>query len=74
MQAAIQVWPEFALGNNASEVRYRFNWKTPFMLSNHNSRIFYTAGSYVFRSLDRGNNLQAISPEIARDTMPTRTE
>ena len=45
-------------------VRYRFNWETPFLLSNHNSRIFYAAGSYVFRSLDRGNDLRAISPEI----------
>ncbi len=45
-------------------VTYRFNWNTPFILSNHNSKIFYCAGNYVFRSLDRGNNLQAISPEI----------
>ena len=44
--------------------RYRFNWKTPFILSNHNSRIYYCAGNHVFRSLDRGNDLKAISPEI----------
>src|SRR2546429_9083689 len=43
---------------------YRFNWNTPFILSSHNSRIFYAGGNYVFRSLDRGNNLQPISPEI----------
>jgi photosystem II stability/assembly factor-like uncharacterized protein len=43
---------------------YRFNWNTPFILSHHNSRIFYSAGNYVFRSLDRGDNLQVISPEI----------
>jgi S1-C subfamily serine protease/photosystem II stability/assembly factor-like uncharacterized protein len=43
---------------------YRFNWNTPFLLSSHNSRIFYSAGNFVFRSLDRGNNLQPISPEI----------
>jgi S1-C subfamily serine protease/photosystem II stability/assembly factor-like uncharacterized protein len=43
---------------------YRFNWNTPFILSRHNSRIFYCGGNYVFRSLDRGNNLQVISPEI----------
>ena len=43
---------------------YRFNWNTPFLLSNHNSKIFYSAGNFVFRSLDRGNNLQPISPEI----------
>jgi S1-C subfamily serine protease/photosystem II stability/assembly factor-like uncharacterized protein len=44
--------------------RYRFNWNTPFILSNHNPRIFYCAGNYVFRSLNRGDNLQPISPEI----------
>jgi S1-C subfamily serine protease/photosystem II stability/assembly factor-like uncharacterized protein len=43
---------------------YRFNWNTPFILSHQNSRILYCAGNYVFRSLDRGNNLQIISPEI----------
>ncbi len=36
----------------------------PFILSNANSKIFYAAGNYVFRSLDRGNDLRAISPEI----------
>lgn len=44
--------------------RYRFNWKTPFILSHHNARIYYSAGNHVFRSLDRGENLQSISPEI----------
>lgn len=43
---------------------YRFNWNTPFILSSHNPKIFYSAGNYVFRSLDRGDDLQAISPEI----------
>ena len=43
---------------------YRFNWRTPFELSRHNTRIFYTAGNYVWRSLDRGDDLQRISPEI----------
>ncbi len=46
------------------EPPYRFNWNTPFQLSNFNSNIFYAAGNYVFRSFDRGNNLKIISPEI----------
>ncbi|MFO0923788.1 MAG: PDZ domain-containing protein [Pirellulales bacterium] len=45
-------------------VTYRFNWNTPFILSNHNSKIFYSAGNHVFRSFDRGNDLRVISPEI----------
>ena len=34
--------------------RYRFNWKTPFILSPHNSQIHYSAGNHVFRSVARG--------------------
>jgi photosystem II stability/assembly factor-like uncharacterized protein len=45
---------------------YRFNWRTPFILSSHNPRIFYCAGEYVFRSLDGGKDLRQISPEISR--------
>ncbi len=43
---------------------YRFNWNAPFILSSHNSRIFYCGGNYVFRSIDRGDHLEIISPEI----------
>ena len=46
--------------------RYRFNWSTPFILSNHNPRIFYCAGNYVFRSVNRGEEMKPISPEITR--------
>ena len=45
---------------------YRFNWRTPFALSHFNHRIYYSAGNYVFRSIDRGNGIEAISPEITR--------
>lgn len=44
--------------------RYRFNWNTPFMLSHHNTKIYYAAGNHVFRSLDRGSGIEAISPDI----------
>ncbi|MEZ6138227.1 MAG: PDZ domain-containing protein [Pirellulaceae bacterium] len=43
---------------------YRFNWNTPFQLSNFNSNVFYAAGNHVFRSEERGQNLKAISPDI----------
>lgn len=45
--------------------RNRFNWNTPFILSNHNPAIFYCASQYVYRSLKRGDDLKRISPEIA---------
>ena len=42
----------------------RFNWNTPFILSSHNPRIFYSGAQYVFRSINKGENLKAISPDL----------
>ncbi len=46
--------------------KFRFNWNTPFILSSHNSHIFYAGGNYVFRSVTQGEDLRIISPEITR--------
>ncbi|MHC5065099.1 MAG: WD40/YVTN/BNR-like repeat-containing protein [Planctomycetota bacterium] len=54
--------------------RYRFNWETPFILSHHNSRIYYSAGSHVFRSLHKGDDNVAISPEITRTDRGSATD
>ncbi len=56
-----------------SDLEYRFNWKTPFALSSHNSRIYYAAGNYVFRSIAKGDNMELISPEITRTNRGTAT-
>src|SRR5205814_1015109 len=50
----------------AGKEAYRFNWNTPFILSNANPSIFYCAAQYVFRSVDRGDHLRMISPEITK--------
>lgn len=51
----------------------RFNWNTPFLLSKHNSRIFYAAGSYLFKSLNRGDDLRPVSPQITRSDKGSAT-
>ena len=42
----------------------RWNWNTPFILSHHNPAIFYCGAQYMFRSINRGADLKAISPEL----------
>ncbi|MDP2916067.1 MAG: hypothetical protein Q8O91_11530 [Candidatus Aminicenantes bacterium] len=44
---------------------YRFIWCTPLHLSPHNSRILYTGGQVLLRSLDRGDHWQEISPDLS---------
>ena len=51
-------------GRGGSSERTRFNWETPYILSGHNSKIVYTAGNKVFKSLNRGAGMKAISPNI----------
>jgi photosystem II stability/assembly factor-like uncharacterized protein len=53
--------------------RHRFNWNTPFILSNHNPSIFYCMGEVVFRSVNKGDNLKVISPELTRTKMGSGT-
>jgi len=42
----------------------RFNWTPPIHLSPHNSQIIYIGAQAVFRSLDRGDHWQQISPDL----------
>jgi len=53
--------------------QYRFNWNTPFLLSHHNPRVLYAAGNHVFRSVNRGDDLRVISPEVTRTRHGTAT-
>jgi photosystem II stability/assembly factor-like uncharacterized protein len=43
---------------------YRFNWNAPVLLSPHNPRTVYYGGNYLFRSVDRGDHWQVISPDL----------
>jgi photosystem II stability/assembly factor-like uncharacterized protein len=42
----------------------RFNWTAPIALSPHNPAIVYTGAQVIFRSLDRGDHWQEISPDL----------
>jgi len=43
---------------------YKWNWNTPLILSPHNHKRLYMAANKVFRSDDRGNSWEIISPDL----------
>ncbi|HMF14249.1 MAG TPA: hypothetical protein VKE94_18160, partial [Gemmataceae bacterium] len=45
---------------------FRFNWNAPLMLSPHDPRVVYFAGNHVFRSANRGDDWETISPDLTR--------
>lgn len=42
----------------------RYNWQTPILLSSHSRNVLYFGSNRLFRSFDRGDHWQAISPDI----------
>jgi photosystem II stability/assembly factor-like uncharacterized protein len=46
---------------------YRWNWSTPIHISPHNSRTIYVGANKLFRSVDRGDNWQVISPDLTEN-------
>ena len=52
----------------------RWNWDTPFIVSPHNSKRLYLAGSKLFKSDDRGDNWKAVSPDLTRQADPNKAE
>ncbi|HYC39146.1 MAG TPA: hypothetical protein VEB63_01560 [Chitinophagaceae bacterium] len=60
------VRPQHELG----ESPLRFNWQTPILLSRHNQDIFYIAANRLYRSLNRGDSLVPISPDLTNGRVP----
>ena len=61
------VWPEEYFGRHDSDLKYRFNWSFPILISQHDPSVLYVAGNIVFRSTDGGVNWDAISHDLTRD-------
>ncbi len=46
--------------------KYRWNWSSPILISRHDKRTLYFAANKVFRSPDRGDSWEVVSPDLTR--------
>ena len=53
--------PQHELG----EKPLRFNWQSPILLSKHNQDVFYIGGNRLYRSLNKGDSLVAMSADLS---------
>ena len=56
------IQPEHDLG----EKPLRFNWQTPIWLSSHNQDVLYFGANKLYRSLNKGNDWEAISEDLTQ--------
>ncbi len=54
------VRPEAPLG----EPPYRFNWKSPILVSPHDPKTVFTAGNFLFRTRNAGQSWEKVSPDL----------
>ncbi len=57
----IKVYADVETGQRAADMKYRFQWNAPLLLSPHNPDILYTTSQYVHRSKDGGLNWERVS-------------
>jgi hypothetical protein len=60
------IQPKHELGDSP----YRFNWQTPILLSPHNQDIVYLGGNKLMRSMNQGNDWEAISGDLTKGGKP----
>ena len=58
----IDIQPQESLG----EEPYKFNWDSPLIISPHSPTRLYYAAQRVFRSDDRGDTWEIVSPDLTR--------
>ncbi|RIK44178.1 MAG: glycosyl hydrolase [Chloroflexi bacterium] len=62
----ITVWPESYMGWGAKDMKYRFQWTSPTIISPHDHNVLITGANVVFRSTDEGHSWTPISHDLTR--------
>ncbi len=63
----IMAWPEEIAGWAERDVKYRFQWTFPILISPHDPETLYITSQFVHRSRDEGDSWEVISPDLTRN-------
>jgi len=70
----IDVWPDNPMGAGAKDLKYRFQWTFPIIISPHDSNVLYATSQHVHRSMDEGMSWEEISPDLTRNDKTKQDE
>ncbi|MBI4538380.1 MAG: glycosyl hydrolase [Gemmatimonadetes bacterium] len=60
----VMVYPQLQLGTPAKDLRERFQWNSPIVVSPHDPKVVYQASQRIHRSTDGGMTWETISPDL----------
>jgi hypothetical protein len=60
----VQVWPETPVGRSPRDIKYRWIWSYPWILSSHTQNTLYAGSQYVHKTTNGGKTWTVISPDL----------
>ncbi len=63
------VYPEMADGVAPKDLKYRFQWNAPIIISPHDPQTIYHTSNFVHRTTDGGMSWETISPDLTKNEM-----
>src|SRR2546430_2201764 len=63
----VRVWPEAGYGWRPADLKYRWNWTFPIMISPHDHRRVYVGSQYLHVTSDGGASWKVVSPDLTRN-------
>ena len=63
----IVAWPQLAIGQAAKDLKYRFQWNAPIIVSRFDPKTVYHAAQVLLRSRDEGRTWEEASPDLTRN-------
>jgi photosystem II stability/assembly factor-like uncharacterized protein len=63
----ISGWPLNPMGAGAAELKHRFQWTAPILISPNDSNVLYHGGEAIFKTTDGGMSWTAMSGDLTRN-------
>ncbi|HET8623185.1 MAG TPA: glycosyl hydrolase, partial [Gemmatimonadales bacterium] len=63
----VSIYPENPSGHGGEDLKYRFQWTSPILTSQHTPGTVYHAGNVLFRTTDGGQTWTPVSPDLTRN-------
>ncbi len=63
----VSIYPYNPSGHGAEDLRIRFQWTSPILISQHDPKVVYHAGNHLFRTTTGGQTWEKISPDLTRN-------
>jgi photosystem II stability/assembly factor-like uncharacterized protein len=65
----IMAWPQLTSGRATKDLKYRFQWNAPILISPNDPKVLYHASQKLLRSRDGGETWEEMSPDLTRNSL-----